>query len=288
MTPRSFWPLPDAVSRLVPIAGFKFWTYFSLLLLAATAALDVALGADIRLFGAYLLPIFVAGLTTTPRRTAFVGALALVTMFAMATFQDQSNGATEITIRLIVALVGSGLALQTAVLRERDLRTRRRLALINMARTELEATIGLEEDLISFARAASNEFADWAILDVRVQDGSATRTISHGDRPSIMEGDSKPRDEVTAAAAAYAARAQNDGPMIVHGADENLIDALFENSDAKKLRGADVLILPITIGNVTATYFLVCPRPYPPWGAAELRRWTHSHAPPRWPHGEIS
>jgi PAS domain S-box-containing protein len=254
----------------VRIVGFKFWTYISVLLLAAIAGLDAALGEDVRLFGSYLLPIFVAGLTTTPRRTAFVGALALVTMFSMTTFGDQNNGATEIVIRLVVAFVGAALALQTAVLRERDLRTRRRLALINIARTELEATTGLEEDLISFARAASHEFADWAILDVRIQDGSATRTICHGESVMVAEGDSMPRANVTAAAAAYAARAQNEGPIIVHHADRNLIEALFEDFDAPKLRKAHVLVLPITIGTVTATYFLVCPEPYPPWGAAEL------------------
>lgn len=256
--------------RVLRREPYRLWTIACVLLLAAMAALAVVLDPEIRLISPLVLPPLIASMTTTPRRTAFVIALSLAASIAIAVFVFPGFWTTDSLLRVAVIVVGCGLALWISILGERDLRTRRRLALINSARLELDAADGMEEDLVSFARAAAIDFAQWAFVDIRVGTDESQRITTTSENLVPRGEAAVPRAEVSSTAVAYAERAQRDGPVHVVDADAELRDALFVDYRPARREAFDVLILPVTAGEVSATYFLVCPNPHPPWGEAEL------------------
>ncbi|MGH2906055.1 MAG: hypothetical protein ACRDKI_04730, partial [Solirubrobacterales bacterium] len=251
-------------------APFKAWTYFSLALVAAVAALVIILGDEFRLLSAFVLPPFVAGLTTTPRRTAIVMAASLGAAIAITMFAYDASLTTDNLIRLGVIFFGGLLAIQAGILRERDLRTRRRLALINSSRGELEGADGMEGDLASLARAAVLDFAEWAFLDIRVAGEDAERHVFEAERHSESGREVSPRMQPTAATAAYETRAEREGALRLSPTDEALLDGLFEGLEPSRRAGFEVMIVPVSAGTVRATYCLACAEPHPPWGESEL------------------
>ena len=132
---------------------YKLWTWISLGLLALCVGASLALGSDVRVISLLVLPPLIAGLTTTPRRTALVAAMSVAAAIALGFALESSAFTTSHTLRVAVVAFAAVLAVQTAILRERDLRTRRRLSLINAARDQLEAASGIEEALSSLCRA---------------------------------------------------------------------------------------------------------------------------------------
>ena len=160
--------------------NYKSWTWISIALLVACCASAIALGQEVRLISLLVLPPLVAGLTTTPRRTAIVSAMSLAAAIALG-FEHEREVVlltTAHALRVVVVGFSCALAVQTSILRERDLRTRRRLSLINSSRDQLEAASGIEEALTSLSRAAVfADFAEFAILDIRVPDGTHVRVV---------------------------------------------------------------------------------------------------------------
>ncbi|MBJ7354541.1 MAG: SpoIIE family protein phosphatase [Thermoleophilaceae bacterium] len=248
----------------------KSWTWISIALLAACCAASVALGQDVRLISLLVLPPLVAGLTTTPRRTALVAALSLAAAVGLGfAHADVDILSTSHTLRIAVVGLACALAVQTSILRERDLRTRRRLSLINAARDQLEASTGIEEALTSLSRAAVfAEFAEFAVLDIRLPDGSLVRIVERGDSAAHLA--ISVREGPTAATESYVQEVQRGGSLILREAPPELIEGLFEGEDTGALKHVHAIIKPVTVGDLRAVYFFVCPDPHPPWGEDEV------------------
>lgn len=247
--------------------NFKSWTVVSGLLMIGAISALVWFDQDARILSALAIPPLVAALTTTPRRTAVFSAIT-VAVILVTGIRDEELLTTNFAARGIVISITAALAVQVAILRERDMRTRRRLALINTSRSELDAATGLEDKLASLARAAVVDFAEWATLDIRLPDGSTHRTIQSADDRAKHEGP-QPRAVTTSASAAFEANARRDGPKLFQSIDPTLLDALFERNH-ESLAGSCVLIIPVDVDDIQACYFLICPRPHPPWGEAEV------------------
>lgn len=244
--------------------SYKQWTIACAALLVAAILLNQLLEIEETLLALLVLPSLVAGLTTTPRRTALFGAAAIASAVVLGSNYDEL-GSTSHSLRVAVVFVTSLLAVQTAILRERDLRTRRRLSLINVARRELAAASGMEDSLRSFARAATIEFAEWTFLDLRLPDGSSTRFIKRVDGPSSA----KPRKSPSAVSTSYELAVHRDGPELIRSVEADLLTAFFHEG-ADHLIGANLIVVPVTIGDMQAAFFLFCKRPHPLWGQAEL------------------
>lgn len=250
--------------------NYKAWTTLSLGLLALCCAVTIALGQDVRLISLLILPPLVAGLTTTPRRTAFVSALSLAAAIALGiTNTQESLFSTSHTLRIAVVAFACALAVQTSILRERDIRTRRRLSLINSARDQLEASSGIEESLASLCRASVfADFAEWAILDIRVPDGTFIRTVERND--SRLQLSIAARERPTAATESYEQEVQRGGPLLLREAPAPLIEGLFTGEDLAAMKHVHVIIKQVSVGDLRAVYFFICPDPHPPWGEAEV------------------
>ena len=250
--------------------GYNRWTWISLALLLVCCATTLALGQDVRLISLLILPPLVAGLTTTPRRTGLVSALSLAAAIALGFAHEQvSLFSTSHALRVAVVAFACALAVQTAVLRERDLRTRRRLSLISSARGQLEAASGIEEALASLCRAAVfAEFAEWAILDVRVPDGTHVRIVERGESADQLA--LTVRESPTAATESYEQEVQRGGPLLLRDVPLALIEGLFEGQDLAQMKHVHAIVKQVTVGDLRAVYFFVCPDPHPPWGEAEI------------------
>lgn len=250
--------------------NYKSWTWISIGLLAACCAVSIALGQDVRLVSLLVLPPLVAGLTTTPRRTALVAAMSLAAAIALGFMHSQvSLFSTSHTLRVVVVAFACALAVQTSILRERDLRTRRRLSLINAARDQLESASGIEEALASLPRAVVfADFAEWAILDIRVPDGTHVRIV---ERNEATEGLAiSVREHPTAATESYEQEVQRGGPLLLRDVPPALVEGLFEGADIASLKHVHAIIKQVTVGDLRAAYFFICPDPHPPWGEAEI------------------
>lgn len=249
--------------------GYKLWTAVSLAVLAGCCILSVALGNDVRLISILVLPPLIAGLTTTPRRTGLITALSIAAAVALAATHEAELLSTSQLLRIVVVSLASALAVQTAILRERDLRTRRRLVLINSARDQLDAASGVEESLSSFCRAATtSEFAEWAILDVRLPDGETIRIVERGEAADSVEVAA--REQATSASASFELEVQRGGPLLLRNAPAELIEGLFEGDGVSGLKRVNTIINFVSVGELTAVYYLICPNPNPPWGEAEV------------------
>jgi PAS domain S-box-containing protein len=250
--------------------NYKSWTFVSAGLLAVCFGSAIALGQDVRLISLLILPPLVAGLSTTPRRTALISALSLAAAIALGLAHDDANFfSTSHTLRVAVVAFACALAVQTAILRERDLRTRRRLSLINAARDQLEAAIGIEEALASLCRAAVfADFAEWAILDINVPDGTHVRVVERNE--SIEWRALAARETPTAATESYAQEVQRGGPLLLKEAPRALVEGLFEGEDIAHLKHVHAIVKQVTVGDLHAVYYFLCPDPHPPWGEAEI------------------
>jgi PAS domain S-box-containing protein len=249
--------------------GYKLWTALSLGLLVAATGLILSLSDDVRLVSLLVLPPLVAGLTTTPRLTSMITALTIADAIALGLAHPDQFFSTSHTLRLVVVVLVSTLAVQTAILRERDLRTRRRLVLINAARDQLDASQGIEDALASFCRAAvAAEFAEWAILDVRVPDGTKLRVVEQSESAEKVRVAVRP--EATSASTSYESEVERGGPLLLRDAPMALIEGLFEGEDLTALKHVNVVIRQVTVGDLRAVYYFVCPHPNPPWGEAEV------------------
>jgi PAS domain-containing protein len=249
--------------------GYRLWTAISLGLLAACALFILTVSDDVRLVSLLVLPPLVAGLTTTPRLTGMVTALTIAAAIALGLVHPEDFFSTSHSLRLVVIVLVSVLAVQTSILRERDLRTRRRLVLINAARDQLEASQGIEDALASFCRAAiAAEFAEWAILDVRIPGGAQLRIVEQSD--SAEKINVAARGQATGASASYEVEVERGGPLLLRDAPAALIEGLFEGEDLAALKHVNVIIKQVTVGDLRAVYYFVCPHPHPPWGEAEV------------------
>lgn len=244
---------------------YRQWTAVCTLLLVAAVALNQFLVVKEALLALLVVPMLIAGLTTTPRTAAAFGAAAIAAAVVLGSNYDEL-GSTSYSVRVAVVFVTALLAVQTAILRERDLRTRRRLSLINSARRELSAASGMEDSLRSFARAAAFEFAEWAFLDIRLRDGTSSRFVRQLEQP---KSSATPRESASAASTAYELAVHRDGPELIRSANRELLDAFFATG-VDELTGASVIVVPVEIGDVRAAYFLFRDRPRPHWGEAEL------------------
>ncbi|MGB0889323.1 MAG: SpoIIE family protein phosphatase [Solirubrobacterales bacterium] len=249
------------------IWNYKTWTAFCGLLLIIAITLLVLFGDDVRLLSALVLPPLVAALTTSPRRTAGFAASTVAVLVAIG-LRDGDLLSTTYTARASIISVVAALTVQVAILRERDLRTRRRLALMNSARLERDAASGLEDDLASLARAAVNDFADWAFLDLQMPDGASQRIVYNKQNREKYAGP-QARVEPPAESADVKDDEIRSGPKLVRTIDSQLLDALFE-SDHRELDQSSLIIAPVNVDDIRATYFLLGPRPHPPWGEAEV------------------
>lgn len=249
--------------------SMRAWTAFCVALTIALFGLGAWLSGEIRLTTSLILPPLVAGLTTPPRRTAAIAIMSVFAAFLTGVFQEQL-ASTDHLVRVAVIALAATLAVRMAVLRERDLRTRRRVRLINDARARLESADGLEADLRSFIDAVVDGFADWAFLDIRAETGEATRVIAICEGAGSERQSTQPRSDITSAATAYAMRAHADGPTLLHRPDPKLIESLFAEFSKPMLKQVRTMVVPVAAGDVKATYFLIAIDPYPPWGDAEL------------------
>ncbi len=248
--------------------SYQRWSWAAAGLLVGACAVLFSGTTGLRLITLLVIPPLVAGLTTTPRRTAIVAAVAVGAAIAAGTVEGSVFLSTTHLLRVLVVSAASALAVQTSILRERDLRTRRRLNLINAARNQLDAAAGIEDDLTSFCRAAiAANFAEWAILDIRLPDGTTVRVVEQSDFAS--KAPAQVRNTPTAATTAYEQEVQREGGLLLRPAPTDLLLGLFEG-DLKKLKTPNVMVKPISVGDLKAVYFFVCPRPHPPWGEAEL------------------
>lgn len=245
--------------------SYKQWTVVCALLLVSAIALHQLLNVEQTLLVLLVVPPLVAGLTTTPRRTAIFGAATIAAAIVLGSSYDEL-GSTSHSVRVTVVLITSLLAVQTAILRERDLRTRRRLALINISRRELAAASGMEDSLRSFVRAATDEFAEWTFLDLRMQDGSSSRFVR---RNESAHDRTDARESVSSASTAYELAVHRDGPELIRSADRELLNAFFANG-VDDILGSSLIVVPVDIGDVRAAFFLFCNKPHPLWGEAEL------------------
>lgn len=251
------------------VANYQRWSWAAVAILVGMCVLLFSRATEFRLISALVIPPLLAGLTTTPRRTAFVTALAVGAAIAAGTIDtDEGFFTTNHMVRMLVVAVASALAVQTSILRERDLRTRRRLNLINAARNQLDGASGIEDDLTSFGRAAiAADFAEWAILDIRLPDGEAIRIVEQSD--GAGDAPVRVRAQANAATTAYEQEVQREGGLLLRPAPDDLFEGLFEG-ELKKVKQPNVMVKPISVGELKAVYFFVCPRPHPPWGEAEL------------------
>lgn len=247
--------------------NYKTWTIVSCLLLVGAISALLWFDEDVRILSALAIPPLIAALTTTPRRTAALSAIS-VAVILVTGLRDGDLMSTGFAARGIIISIVAGLAVQVAILRERDMRTRRRLALINSARSELDAAAGLEDNLASLTRATVVDFAEWTFLDIRMPDGETHRSFQCAHARNKHEGP-QPRTTTTAASAAFEANARRDGPMLIQSIDPSLLEALFERN-YEPLRKSCVLVVPVEIDDVRACYFILCPTPHPPWGEAEV------------------
>jgi PAS domain S-box-containing protein len=238
-------------------------------LLVACCALSIALGQDVRLVSILIVPPLVAGLSTTPRLTALVAALSLAAAIALGSTEVAELFSTAHSLRVAVVAMACALAIQTAVLRERDLRTRRRLVLINASRDQLEAASGIEEALSSLCRAVVfADFAEFAILDLQLPDGEQVRIVERGEASQHLQISA--RDKPTAATESYQQEVQRGGPLLLREAPDALIEGLFTGEDLAHLKHVHVIVKQVTVGELRAAYFFICPDPKPAWGEAEV------------------
>lgn len=248
---------------------YKVWTVVSFAALIGGCVLSIALVNDIRLISVLVLPPLIAGLTTTPRRTGLISALSIAAAFALAIPFNSELFSTSHALRIAVVILAAALAVQTAILRERDLRTRRRLVLINAARDQLDAASGIEESLSSFCRAATTaEFAEWAILDVRLPDGETIRVVESAEAANELEV--VVREQPTSASASFELEVQRGGPLLLRKAPAALVEGLFAGADVSRLKQVNMIINHVSVGELTAVFYLICPNPHPPWGEAEV------------------
>ncbi|MGH2959337.1 MAG: hypothetical protein ACRDKE_07010, partial [Solirubrobacterales bacterium] len=248
---------------------YKLSTVISLGLLIVCCAVAIALGQDVRLISLLVLPPLVAGLSTTPRRAAFVSALSLAAAVALGFMNEAEFFSTSHTLRIAVVAFACALAIQTSILRERDLRTRRRLSLINASRDQLEAAAGIEDALASLCRAAVfADFAAYAILDIQVPDGTRVRIVEKGDATEAFG--ILPRESPTAATESYEQEVQRGGPLLLREAPPALIEGLFEGEHLAQFKHVHMIIKQVTVGELRAAYFFICPDPHPAWGEAEV------------------
>lgn len=249
--------------------NYKLWTIISIGLIASVCALSIALGQDVRLISALIVPPLVAGLSTTPRLTALVSALSLAAAVALGSTEVAELFSTAHSLRVAVVALACALAIQTAVLRERDLRTRRRLALINASRDQLEAASGVEEALSSLCRAVVFAgFAEFAILDLQLPGGERIRIVERGEASEHLQ--ISPRDKPTAATESYQQEVQRGGPLLLRESPDALVEGLFAGEDLAHLKHVHMIIKQVRVGELCAVYFFVCPDPKPPWGEAEI------------------
>lgn len=249
--------------------NYKLWTAISLGLLIAACAFSIALDEEVRLVSVLIVPPLVAGLATTPRRTALVAALSVAAAIVFGLLHESSTVSTSHFLRVGVVVLAAALSVQTSILRERDQRTRRRLLLINASREQLEAAQGVEEALASFCRAAvAAEFTEWAVLDLRLPDGEMIRIVEQGEGADTLGIEVRP--EPTATTTAYESDVERGGAMLLRNAPSDLIDELFEIAPPARLHRPFVMIMAVSVGELRGFYYLVCPDPHPPWGAAEV------------------
>lgn len=247
--------------------NLKTWTVISALLMIGAISSLIWFDEDERIFAVLVLPPLVASLTTTPRRTAAFGAISTA-LIIVTGLRGGDLFESGFAARAVIIAIAAGLAVQVSILRERDMRTRRRLALINSARSELDAASGLEDNLASLARATVVDFAEWTILDIRSPDGSNHRIIQSSVQREKYEGP-QPRAETSSASVAFESRARREGSLLIQSIDRSLLDALFA-SNHESLEGSCLLVVPVEVDDIQACYFLLCPQPHPPWGEAEV------------------
>lgn len=94
---------------------------------ALVALLDLV--SRVQLTGGYTLGAFVAAMTSTPRRTAGVGAVALVCAVAGGTWHG-NLGTREWGVRLVIGVLLAGAAVLSASIRERREASLRRITVI--------------------------------------------------------------------------------------------------------------------------------------------------------------
>ncbi|MFT4048484.1 MAG: SpoIIE family protein phosphatase [Solirubrobacterales bacterium] len=249
--------------------NYKLWTAISLALLVAACVVSITLGDDTRIISTLVVPPLIAGLGTTPRRTALVSALSVAAAVSLGVLHDTSAITTALMLRIGVVTLVAALSVQTAILRERDQRTRRRLLLINASRDQLEAAQGVEEALTSFCRAAvAAEFAEWAVLDLRLPDGERLRIVEQSEKADHL--DIAVRERPGAATIAYESDVERGGPILLRDAPRDLVDDLFETGPGESLTRPNSMIMGVSVGELRGFYHLICPDPHPPWGAAEV------------------
>lgn len=249
--------------------NYKLWTAISLGLLAACCAISIAADNDVRLISLLIVPPLLAGLGTTPIRTGVISTLSLTAAILLGLQEGGHFLSTSHGLRISVVALACALAVQTSILRERDLRTRRRLLLINASRDHLAAASGVEAALTSFCKAAvTAEFALWAVLDLRLPGGETVRIVETGEPASRLDvGVQAKSSSVTAS---YEAEVERGGPLLLRDAPQDLIDGLFDGEGRPALKRVNVMVLGTTVGDLKANYFLVCPDPHPRWGQAEV------------------
>ncbi|MBI2692023.1 MAG: SpoIIE family protein phosphatase [Solirubrobacterales bacterium] len=247
----------------------KLWTMIGIGLVVVSSAISIALGQDVRLVSILIVPPLVAGLSTTPRSTALIAALSMAAAIALGAQQVNELFSTAHTLRVAVVAMACALAVQTAVLRERDLRTRRRLALINASRDQLEAASGVEDALASLCRAVVfADFAEFAILDVQLPDGSQIRIVERGEASEQLRV--TPRNKPTAASESYQQEVQRGGPLLLRESPDALVEGLFTGEDLGRFKHIHMIIKQVSVGELLAVYFFICPNPRPAWGEAEV------------------
>src|ERR671917_852617 len=99
----------------LPDPGEHRWAGLAagLVALAILVAIDAAAGSSVVIVTAYLIGAFTAALIGTPRETAIVFTIAMVLAIASSAW-NENFGEVDYFVRLLIVLIGGGLALVAA------------------------------------------------------------------------------------------------------------------------------------------------------------------------------
>jgi PAS domain S-box-containing protein len=145
------------------------------------AVIDAWVVSGAVLIGLLITGPLLAAIYASSRTTAIAGAYAVV-LGVLLGLPDHMFLSADHVIRVLILVIGSGLAILLARTNERLRAARFRHALLSEAAEVLGSALDYEVTLIGLARLCANRLADWCFVFVKEDDGSLRQVAAaHAD-----------------------------------------------------------------------------------------------------------
>jgi serine phosphatase RsbU (regulator of sigma subunit)/PAS domain-containing protein len=236
-------------------------------LLGCLVVVDVLLGEDQSIAGAFVLPPLLLALSGSVRATTALALVALITAVASGGWNMQWGDAAHLA-RSAVVLLGGVIAVAAAVARRRALLDERRLELLNGIGAIADGTLPLDQTLDRLTRLVVPTLADICIVDAITVDGMsrlAVRSAGVPDRDRV-EGRIRDRRPSVPAYLRESGRGGRPASHFVPRADDAALREIAHNAgeDLRFIRSLDVcsfMFVPLYArGRTLATLTLITTR----------------------------